>query len=426
MAQIDTAPPRGTRDFPPEEMRLRNWLFGHFRAVAHQFAFEEYDAPVLESEALYTRKAGEEITGQLYNFEDKGGRRVALRPEMTPSLARLVLGKGRSLSLPIRWFSIPQCWRYERMTRGRKREHFQWNMDIFGVADVTAEAELLAAIATFFGRLGLGSDDVGIRVSSRGVLHAVLTERLGVPDEHFAAVCVLVDKLEKLPREAIEKDLGELGLAGSLVDEIIATLSLRSIDDLADLLGEEHAVVANLRRLFSLAEAYGVANWLVFDASVVRGLAYYTGVVFEAFDRAATLRAICGGERYDRLLSTFGGNDIPACGFGFGDVVIIELLKDKGLLPTLTPAVDDVVFAFSEDLRPAAMSIAATLRARGRSVDLVLENKKAKWAFKHADRSGAARMMLVAPDEWARGVVKVKELASGEQTELSLEELTNG
>ena len=423
MSTIDTAPPRGTRDFPPEEMRLRTWLFGHFREVARQFAFEEYDAPVLESEALYVRKAGEEITGQLYNFEDKGGRKVALRPEMTPSLARLVLGKGRSLSLPIRWFSIPQCWRYERMTRGRKREHYQWNMDVFGVAGVTAEAELLAAVASFFSRLGLTEDDVGIRVSSRGVLHAVLTEKLGVPDEHFAAVCVLVDKLEKLPREAIEKDLAALGLQGALVDEILATLSLRSLDELAGVLGADHKVVVELNELFALADAYGIADWLVFDASVVRGLAYYTGVVFEAFDRGATLRAICGGGRYDHLLSTFGGNDIPACGFGFGDVVIVELLKDKGLLPDLPRAVDDVVFSFSQDLRSDAVRIASMLRKSGRSVDLVLEAKKAKWAFKHADRAGASRMVLVAPEEWARGVVKIKDLATGEQREARPEQL---
>jgi histidyl-tRNA synthetase len=423
MSSIDLAPPRGTRDFPPEDMRLRTWLFDHFRAVARAFAFEEYDAPVLESEALYVRKAGEEITEQLYNFQDKGERRVALRPEMTPSLARLVLGKGRSLSLPIRWFSIPQCWRYERMTRGRKREHYQWNMDIFGVEEVTAEAELLAAVVMFLERLGLQATDVGIRVSSRKVLHAVLTETLGVPDAHFAAVCVLVDKLEKLPREAIEADLAALGLSGSLVDAIVQTLSLRTLEDLAGVLGPDHAVVGELRQLFALADAYGIADWLVFDASVVRGLAYYTGVVFEAFDRGATLRAICGGGRYDQLLSTFGGADVPACGFGFGDVVIVELLKDKGLLPDLPQTVDDVVFSFSEDLRPHAMRIASRLRGLGRSVDLVLEPKKAKWAFRHADRSGAGRMVLVAPEEWSRGVVKVKELATGEQSEVSVEDL---
>ena len=267
---IDLQPPRGTRDFPPEDMRLRTWLFGHFRATAALYGFEEYDAPVLESEALYIRKAGEEITGQLYSFEDKGGRRVALRPEMTPSLARIILQKGGGLALPCRWYSIPQCWRYERMTRGRRREHFQWNMDIVGVPGVTAEAELLAAVTTFFGRLGLGSDDVGIKISSRKVLQAVLTETLGVPMEHFEAVCVLVDKLEKLPREAIEADLAELGLDGSLVDAIIETLSLRDVDDLAGILGEDHEAVQDLRQLFELAAAYGYADWLQFDASVVR------------------------------------------------------------------------------------------------------------------------------------------------------------
>ena len=421
---IDLKPVRGTRDFPPDAMRLRTWLFDHFRATAALFGFEEYDAPVLESEALYIRKAGEEITGQLYSFEDKGSRRVALRPEMTPSLARLILGKGGGLALPLRWFSIPQCWRYERMTRGRKREHFQWNMDIVGVPGVTAEAELLAAITTFFERLGLGSGDIGVKISSRKVLQSVLTEKLGVPAEHFEAVCVLVDKLEKLPREAIEKELAALGLQGHLVDSIIEILSLRSLDDLAAILGEEHEAVTELRQLFNLAEAYGYAGWLVFDASVVRGLAYYTGTVFEAFDRGATLRAICGGGRYDRLLSTYGGADVPACGFGFGDVVIIELLKDKGLLPDLYPGVDDVVFAWSEDLRPAAIQVARTLRAAGRSVDIILEKKKSKWAFKHADRAGARRMIMIAPTEWERGMVSIKDLSNGEQTEIPVEELS--
>jgi histidyl-tRNA synthetase len=420
---IDLNPVRGTRDFPPEDMQLRTWLFGHFRATAASFGFQEYDTPVLESEALYIRKAGEEITNQLYGFEDKGGRRVALRGEMTPSLARIILKKGGGLALPLRWFSIPQCWRYERMTRGRKREHYQWNMDIVGIAGVTAEAELLAAIASFFERIGLSSGDIGIKISSRKVLQSVLTEKLGVPAENFTAVCVLVDKLDKLPREAIEKDLAELGLEGTLVDSIIETLSLRSIDDLAAILGEEHDAVTELRQLFSLAEMYGIADWMVFDASVVRGLAYYTGTVFEAFDRGATLRAICGGGRYDKLLSTFGGADVPACGFGFGDVVIVELLKDKGLIPDLGPGIDDVVFAWSEDLRPAAIQVAGRLRAAGRSVDIVLEKKKPKWAFKHADRAGAKRMIMIAPKEWERGMVSVKDLASGEQIEIAAEEL---
>ncbi|MCP4869869.1 MAG: histidine--tRNA ligase [Proteobacteria bacterium] len=420
---MDTKPPRGTRDFFPDDMRLRTWLFGHFREVARQYGFEEYDAPVVETEDLYIRKAGEEITGQLYNFADKKGRRLALRPEMTPSLARMILAKGGALKLPVKWFSIPQCWRYERMTRGRKREHYQWNMDVFGVPGVAAEVELLAAIVTFLTRLGLSSADVGIKISSRKVLQGVLVDRLGVPEDKFAPVCVLVDKLEKLPREAIEKDLAELGLDGSLVDRIIETLSIRDLDALTEALGPEHEAVTDLMTLFTLAEAYGIADWLVLDASVVRGLAYYTGTVFEAFDRGATLRAICGGGRYDRLLSTFGGKDVPACGFGFGDVVIAELLKDKGLVPELTSTCDDIVFAFSEDLRGAAQQVAMKLRSAGRSVDLVLQKKKMKWAYTHADARGARRLVLIAPSEWEQGLVRIKDLATGGQADVAFDTL---
>jgi len=413
------APVRGTRDFFPEDMRLRSWLFDHWRAAAQLFGFEEYDAPVLESLDLYIRKAGEEIAGQLYTLQDKSGRELALRPEMTPTLARMVLQKGGSLSLPAKWFSIPQCWRYERMTRGRKREHYQWNCDIFGVEGVEAEAELLAVVTTFFTRIGLSAADVGIKISSRKVLQSVL-ERLGVTGDRFAAVCVLVDKLDKLPREAIEDDLAALDLGPEVVDELIATLSLKSIDEFAGVIGEDHEAVQELRALWSLAEAYGCADWLVFDASIVRGLAYYTGTVFEAFDRGATLRAVCGGGRYDKLLSTFGGKDIPACGFGLGDVVVVELLKDKDLLPELTGGVDVVVFPMHPDAREAAMRVAAELRGDGDTVDLILEKKKMKWAFKHARRCGARRLVIVGPDDVEAGEYAVKDLVTGEQTRLPL------
>ena len=208
--QLETNPPKGTRDFYPEDMRQRTWLFEQWRAVAKTYAFSEYDAPVLESESLYTRKAGEEVTQQLYNFVDKGDRAVALRPEMTPSLARMVMAKKGGLNMPMKWFSIPQCWRYERMTRGRRREHFQWNMDIWGVAGVEAEAELLSAMVTFFERVGITSDDVGIKVNSRLVIGEVLAE-LGIPEEKFAATCVLVDKLEKVRRYAVFARFGPRG-----------------------------------------------------------------------------------------------------------------------------------------------------------------------------------------------------------------------
>ena len=212
---IDLQPPKGTRDFPPEEMRVRNWLFGHFRDVARSFGFDEFDAPVLETEELYVRKAGEEITQQLYNFEDKGNRRVALRPELTPSFARLILQQGKSLALPAKWFAVGQCWRYERITRGRRREHYQWNMDIWGVPGVTAEAEVLAAVVGFFERVGIDSADVGIKINSREVLAELLAETCGVDQAdgaRFAATCVLVDKLEKVPAAKLYDDFAALEL----------------------------------------------------------------------------------------------------------------------------------------------------------------------------------------------------------------------
>ncbi len=419
---MNLSPPRGTRDFFPEDLRYRNWLFGHFREVARLFAFEEYDAPVVESEELYTRKAGEEIVGQLYCFQDKGGRKLALRPEMTPSLSRLVLQKGGSLALPLKWFSIPQCWRYERMTRGRRREHYQWNIDIFGVAEVTAEAEILAILTTFFSRLGLTPDDVVIKISNRKILEAVLVQA-GIDDDHFAPVCVLIDKLEKVPRETVEAGMAELGVAGDVIDRILEVASLDSLGAVAAAIGEDNDGVRELSQLLTQAESYGIGPWLRFDASLVRGLAYYTGVVFEAADTGAELRAICGGGRYDRLLSSFGGKDIPACGFGFGDAVITELLKDKGLLPQLDQQVDDVVFPFGAELRQPAADVAARLRSQGRSVDLVLENKKMKWAFRHADQVGASRLVLLAPQEWSRGLVRVHDMATSKERDLALEDL---
>eukprot|EP00468_Gymnochlora_sp_CCMP2014_P007377 CAMPEP_0167757336 /NCGR_PEP_ID=MMETSP0110_2-20121227/9869_1 /TAXON_ID=629695 /ORGANISM="Gymnochlora sp., Strain CCMP2014" /LENGTH=459 /DNA_ID=CAMNT_0007643515 /DNA_START=139 /DNA_END=1518 /DNA_ORIENTATION=- len=421
--KMDLNPPKGTRDFFPEEMRQRNWMFGKWKDIAAQYGFEEYDAPVLENEDLYIRKAGEEVTQQLYNFEDKGNRRVSLRPEMTPSLARMVMSKQRSLPLPLKWFSLPQCWRYERMTRGRRREHFQWNMDIWGVSDVTAEAELLSAITNFFKNVGLTSKDIGIKINSRGVLQEILTG-LGVPEEKFAPTCVLVDKLEKLPQETIEKEMQEIGLDKAVVDRILEVLQIKDLEAMSEIVGEDSKALSDMKRLFSLAEAYGYEDWLVFDASVVRGLSYYTGVVFEGFDRAGELRAICGGGRYDKLLGTFGGADLPAVGFGFGDAVIAELLMAKDLMPSFKSAdIPIVVSAFDASLQPVAAKAASILRDAGKNVDLVLEIKKPKQILKHTDRVGASHWINVAPSEWENGVVVVKDLDKREQTEVELDKL---
>eukprot|EP00903_Cladosiphon_okamuranus_P006427 g6289.t1 len=420
--KLDFKPPKGTRDVFPEDMRLRNWLFGHWRDVATSFGFEEYDAPVLESESLYTRKSGEEVTQQLYCFEDKGGRRVSLRPEMTPSLARMVMAKRRSLTFPVKWFSLPQCWRYERMTRGRRREHYQWNMDIWGVGGVAAEAELLGAMVAFFEQVGLGAGDVGIKVNSRGVLTEVLRS-LGVPEEKHTATCVLVDKLDKVPLDAVSGDLTALGLDDTSVKRLLEVMELRDMNGVEAFLGKESPAADELRQLFSLAGRYGLSDWLVLDCSVVRGLAYYTGTVFEAFDRRGKLRAIAGGGRYDALLESFGGEPLPAAGFGFGDAVIVELLSDKGLLPRdKGPGVTAVVCAFDAELQGAATEVAGSLRRKGVSVDLVLETRKTKANFKHATRVGATYVVLVAPSEWKEGKVSVKDLRTSDQTELSVDD----
>ena len=413
---------RGTRDFYPDDMRLRNWLFERFHSAARSHGFEEYDAPVLESEELYTRKAGEEIVGQLYNFEDKGGRRVALRPEMTPSLARMVMARAGGLALPIKWYSIPQCWRYERTQRGRGREHYQWNVDIWGMNGVEADAELLSVLVQFFHSVGLKSEDLVIRISSRKVLEEVLGS-LAIEGEIFAQTCVIVDKMDKLPEDVIQAQLSDLGLSSDSISTILSVLGITDMGSLSSALNSDSEALIELQSLFSLCESYGISDWVSFDASVVRGLAYYTGPVFEAHDRAGNLRAICGGGRYDKLIGTLGGNDLPATGFGFGDMVVMELLADKGLLPELSNGVDDVVFGMGTELRGAAMQVAAKLRSAGRTVDLVLEDKKMKWVFKHAERCGTTRLVMVMPDEWAEGKVRIKNLDSGEESTVAMEDL---
>ena len=413
---------RGTRDFYPEDMRIRNWLFDNFTDAALLHGFDEYDAPVLEHEELYTRKQGEEITQQLYNFEDKGDRKVALRPEMTPSLARMVMARAGGLPMPIKWFSIPQCWRYERTQRGRGREHYQWNVDIWGTNEISADAELISILVTFFEGVGLTAKDIVIKISSRKVLEEVLGS-LEISGEIFSKTCIIVDKMDKLPADIIEEQLTELGHNSDAISKIQSILGIKNMDELANSLGKESSAVSELNSLFNSIDSYGILEWVEFDASVVRGLAYYTGAVFEAHDREGKFRAICGGGRYDKLLSTLGGKDLPATGFGFGDMVIMELLAEKNLIPELISGIEDIVIPLNPELRSASVMVAAALRDTGRTVDLVLEDKKLKWAFKHAERIGADRLVMVMPEEWKSGKVRIKDLESGEETDVSIEEL---
>jgi len=299
-------------------------------------------------------------------------------------------------------------------------------MDVWGVEGTQAEAELLAAMVTFFKNVGLTSDDVGIKVNSRLVLAEVL-EELGIPEEKFAATCVLVDKLEKVPLDAIQGDLTELGLSREVIEKLTSVLTNKSVESLKAVLPETSKAIPELNSLFELCEAYGIQDWIQFDASVVRGLAYYTGVVFEAFDRRGELRAIAGGGRYDKLLETFGGEPTPAAGFGFGDAVIVELLKERDILPSFDDLtnIDAVVFAMKPELYAPCVKVAQILRENGQSVDVIMQNKKTKWVFKHADRINAKNVVIVAPDEYENGEVSIKNLEKGEQTTVKIDELEN-
>ena len=416
---ISLDPPSGTRDFFPEDMRFRTWLFDSWRKTATSFGFQEYDAPVLENEELYKRKAGEEITDQMYNFVDKEGAKVTLRPEMTPTLVRMVMSRMRMAGetvqmtdvLPLKWFSTPQCWRFETTQRGRKREHFQWNCDIIGVKEATAELELLSTIVSFFESLGLTSADVGIKVNSRKIMGAAL-KQAGINENDFAKVCVIVDKMDKIGAVEVTKLLtsGDLSLDDATAAKVVAAVSKDfSLEANATLDG-----VPELDKLLILSEKAGIRDWLIFDPSVVRGLAYYTGIVWEAFDRKGVLRAIAGGGRYDALFSLYGApKPVPCVGFGLGDCVIMELLKERNLMPNLPHGVDFVVAAYPGSY-PEALDVARKLRLSGSTVDMYLEDaKKVGNVFKFADKVGARLMAFVAPGELEKGMVRIKDLRGG-------------
>ena len=418
---VHRQPPRGTRDFYPDEMRRRSWLFDQFRQTARRFGFEEVDAPIVEHAELFTRKAGEEIVDQLYHFV-LHDRHLALRPEMTPSIARMVIARQGAMRFPVRWFTITQNWRYERMTRGRRREHYQWNMDVWGEPGVEAEAELLGAMFAVFDALGLARGKVRVRLNSRALLEeslrrGVLAER----PEVFEPLCVVIDKLDKIGAEAVTEQLcdaaGTIRLSKSEAERVLEMLSARSLDESARFVDPDSAALTELRRLYELLDAYGVADEVPFDASVVRGLAYYTGVVFEAFDAGGTLRAIAGGGRYDRLAETLGGKPVPAVGFGFGDAVISELLDDEKLWPELPRDVQDVVCALGPDEKASAIAVATRLRAAGRRVELALGGGRLKRVLGDADKAGAERVYLIGEDERRRGVVKIRDLARSEEHE---------
>ena len=400
--------PRGMRDFYPEDMLWRNKVFDAFRASADLYGFEPYDASVVENYDLLARKAGEEVGEQIYHFLDKSERRLALRAEMTPTLARMVAQRQKELPFPLKWTTIAQCFRYERMTKGRKREHYQWNLDIIGEESVLAEAEVIGAACDALKRMGLTADDFKVRVSSRKFLGELLAGS-GIPAEKHAQVFLALDKRGKMPDAEIAALLRSGGLSEDEVSATFAIMDTKSFEACPELV-----------ELFALAEKSGFADCLVFDISVIRGLSYYTGIVFECFDTKGEFRAIFGGGRYDNLLTTIGGEPTSAVGLGFGDVVVTELLKARlGESAARARKGVAVGYMFPSE-RDAAVLAAAKLRAAGERVELALKAQKPKKFFSRADACSAAKAVFIGPDDVEKGVARMKDLETREETDFPL------
>jgi histidyl-tRNA synthetase len=393
----------GFRDFYPDDCAARNAIFSTWRDVARRYGFVEYDGPPLEPLDLFTKKSGQEIVGQLYNFTDKGDRAVALRPEMTPTLARMVTARHKDFKKPLKWFSIPQVYRYERPQKGRGREHYQFNCDIIGEAGLEADVELIALVIDTLRAFGLTEKDFVVRLSDRQFWTAFMDAKV-VPEDRRYAFIQAIDKSEREPREKTAEKLGPLA------DEVF-----RILDDPDS---------ARSERLYAVENGLhqrGMQEFVKRDYMVVRGLAYYTGVVFEVFDRSGESRAIAGGGRYDNLLMNLGGVDLPALGFGMGDMVLGDLLAEKGLRAG-PPKGGIFLVVADEAFRPRAMHLLGQLRVAGWAVDYPFLATKVGKQFQTAEERGCA-FAVVVDAQIESGSVQLKNLATREQVQIPVNEL---
>lgn len=404
----------GFRDFYPEPLPaaeawsadVRRYLLETWRGTAQRYGFREYDGPPLEPLELYTTKSGAEIVGQLYNFTDKGGREVAMRPEMTPTLARMVAARERQYKKPLKWFALPQLFRYERQQKGRLREHFQFNADILGESDPAADAELIALLIDSLRALGLTAHDFVVRLSSRNAWHDFFTARDRDPSQAYD----FYQAIDKLEREPAESSAAKLGGLGFTLEEVRAFIAAGTPTP------ELNAILKNLA-------VRGLGDFVRVDYGVVRGLAYYTGPVFEAFDRHGQFRAIAGGGRYDQLIRLVSGGkvDLPALGFGMGDVVLTELLKARQLVPEFRTGIEAYFLIEQESLRPESLALLQRLREAGRAVDYPLTPAKSDKQFKRAQELQAAWTVKLERDAGGRVMAKVKDLATRVETVLAPE-----
>lgn len=413
MKYLSTQPTKGTRDFLPEEMSIRQQIFGKLFATAELFGFRRYDGPILESAEIYEAKSGEEIVNQqMYSLVDKGGRTLALRPEMTPSVARIVAGNQDRITLPARWYSHVNCHRYERPQRGRVREHWQLNVDIFGTESLSAELEIFELIEALMGSIGATPDMYVLRVNDRTLVDAALDRFVGLDTELRGPASKLIDRWEKITEDARSEAIAEIGLSAAQGEKLRELVRLE-IDDYCDAAGEAVAAQSSIARI--IREEMTPVR-LKFDPLIVRGFDYYTSTVFEVFDLSPeNRRSLFGGGRYDDLASLFTSRRIPGIGFGMGDVTTWHFLENRGLLPKPNLPPDIFVFGTDPDYRSIVHRIARSLRGEQWRTEPALEPLSIRNGMKLADRLQAKKVVFVADGERAQGAVSVKDMASGLQ-----------
>jgi len=408
---------KGVREFYPEEMALRNYLYEKVRAASQSFGYQEWDGPFIETIDLYAAKSGEELVKkQSFTFQDRGGEFVTLRPELTPSLARMIAAKQGELTFPLRWWSFGPFWRYEQPQKGRTREFFQWNIDMLGVNSPEADAELIAVAASFMRSVGLTPERARIFINNRRLMESEF-DALEIAPEKRLDVSNLVDRRSKMDAAKWDAYALEMGL------------TQKQLDGLKDILGNYDLWQRSdeLRRLFAGLEALGVKDYIKFDPNIMRGLLYYTGTVFEAFETSGSVkRALLGGGRYDNLLADVGGNPLSGVGFAMGDVVAGIVLQESGLLPDFVPTPTPVlVTVFDESLLLKSYALASELRNTGLNVMVFPEVAKLPKQFKFADKMKMKAALVLGPDEVAKGQVVVKNLSTGEQSAVAREELVD-
>lgn len=422
--RLSTQSYKGTRDFYPEEMQLRHWLFTQMREVVGSYGYQEYDGPMLEPFELYAAKTGEEIVNeQLYSFEDRGGRKVAMRPEMTPTLARMVAARGQNLLKPLRWFSLPNLWRYEKPQRGRLREHWQLNVDLLGLDSIEAEVEIIQVAIDLMRRLGASPADFEIQINHRQLMNDLFQQVLKLDPVQIKAVARAIDKRAKIPTEAFHELLQAAGCSAAQIQELEGFLSAPLLE--IGKICPESQGYHDLIRFFDTINALGLGPVCRFNSSVLRGLDYYTGMVFELFDKHPdNRRALFGGGRYDNLVGLFGGQQIPGVGFGMGDVTLVDFLRTHNLLPQLAAHVDVLVGLFNAEMLVQSQQIARYLRSQGLKVEAILKPQKLGKQFELADKRGIPLVILQGPDEAQREAVTVKDLRHGQQVQIHMEQLS--